>query len=396
MEFEQKVYSSLIRLKEYCEMNEFKGYDPYDGLNSKLFYKLGYFSRNKYVKLLWIQLFKKLPINIRNYVGIHTDYNPKALGLFLSSYSNLQKLNPSTQNIDKINFFIKKILELQTKGFSGICWGYNFDWQSRAFFQPKFAPTIVASSFIANSLLDAYELLKDDYLLNIALSTCDFILNDLNIHVENDKSHVFSYSPFDKSIVFNASLLGARLLSRVYSFTGEKKLMREAKKAINYVCQNQNNDGSWSYGKYSFHKWRDSFHTGYNLECISDYMKFTKDNEYEVNLRKGMNYYVNNYFTENGLCKYYDNKLYPIDMHSVSQFIITLDKTGYIIQNKKLVDNVLSWAIDHMQHPVGYFFYQKYFFYTIRIPYMRWTQAWMFLALVTYLKHFNSFSNNNR
>ena len=34
-------------------------------------------------------------------------------------------------------------------------------WQARAFFQPRNTPTVVATSFIAHGLLDAYEILKE-------------------------------------------------------------------------------------------------------------------------------------------------------------------------------------------------------------------------------------------
>jgi hypothetical protein len=54
--------------------------------------------------------------------------------------------------------------------------------------------------------------------------TIAFILNDLNRTIENENSFAFSYSPIDKSVVYNASLLGARLLARVYFYKKEKML----------------------------------------------------------------------------------------------------------------------------------------------------------------------------
>jgi hypothetical protein len=388
MSLNNKIFLSFEKLKIYCEKEGYMGYDPYDGLNSKVFNKLGFLSRIKIIKLVWIQIFKRSPINFRNLFGILPEYNPKALGLFLSSYCLTYKRDPSQNNLDKINFFIDKIISCKSEGYSGACWGYNFDWQSRAFFQPKNTPTIVVSSFIANSLIDAYEIKKDDKLLKIAKSTCDFILNDLNRYSENDKNQAFPYSPLDKSIVFNASLLGVRLLSRVYSLTRERSLIIEAKKAVNYVCNNQNIDGSWSYGTYSFHQWIDNFHTGYNLECIADYMKYSGDRDYEYNLEKGFQYYINTFFTKKGIAKYYSNKIYPIDIHSIAQLIITLDKLNKMNKYKPLVNKVLSWSIDNMQEKKGFFYYQKKRFFTIRIPYMRWSQAWMLLSLNTYLKYY--------
>ena len=32
-----EIIDSFVKLKEYCEKEEYKGWDPYDGLNSKVF-----------------------------------------------------------------------------------------------------------------------------------------------------------------------------------------------------------------------------------------------------------------------------------------------------------------------------------------------------------------------
>jgi rhamnogalacturonyl hydrolase YesR len=275
---------------------------------------------------------------------------------------------------------------MQNTAWSGSCWGYNFDWQSRAFFQPKHTPTVVATTFIGASLLDAYEVTNDVKYLNTVRSSCDFILKDLNrTYDDNNDGFSFSYSPLDNSVVYNASLLGSRLLSRVYSFTGEADLLDKARKSVLFVCQNQQSNGAWSYGRYDFHQWIDNFHTGYNLECISDYTIYSGSDEFASSLAKGFDYYINTFFTEEGIPKYYSNSIYPIDIHAPTQLIITLHKLGNYKQYAALAQKVLSWTIDHMQSPQGYFYYQINRFFTSKIPYMRWSQAWMFLAMTIYL-----------
>lgn len=382
---DNKIFDSLNKLMAYCDREEFKGYDPYDGLTSTLFQSLPFICRNRIARLIWIQGFKRSPVNLRRLSGIKKDYNPKALGIFLSGYCALFKLEPGEEYLEKILFFINKILEVSSPGLSGACWGYNFDWESRAFFQPKYTPTIVASSFIANSLLDAFEIVSDEKLLKTARSTCDFILKDLNRTLNKNGDFAFSYSTLDNSVVFNASLLGSKLLARVYSLTGETYLKEEAKKSANYCCDFQLEDGSWTYGLLPFHQWIDNFHTGYNLECISDYMKFSEDHSFEINLQKGFDYYINTFFTENGIPKYYSDSIYPIDIHAPAQLVITLSKLSKFNENRELIDKVLNWTILNMQSDKGYFYYQKNKYFTSKIPYMRWSQAWMFYALAEYL-----------
>lgn len=380
------VEKSFEKLEEYCKKENFKGWDPYDGLNSHLFESIPFISKSQIARLIWIQTFKRSPINFRKIAGIKKDYNPKGLGLFLSSYCNMYSKNLNPAYLDQIQFFSQKLIELQNTQWSGSCWGYNFDWQARAFFQPKNTPTVVATVFNASGLLDAYEITQNEELLKTARSSCDFILNDLNRTYSKSTNFAFSYSPLDKSVVFNASLLGSRLLARVYHFTGEKKLIEEAKKSVEFCCASQKTDGSWAYGTLPFHQWIDNFHTGYNLECISDYMKFSQDCSYHDHLKVGFDYYVNTFFTKEGIPKYYHNSIYPIDIHAPAQLVVTLIKLGKFEEQKDLVNRVLDWTIENMQSKKGYFYYQINKFFSSKIPYIRWAQAWMFYALSAYIK----------
>ncbi len=338
------------------------------------------------MRLAWIQFFKRSPLNLRPLLGVKKDYNPKALGLFLSGYCNLYKQQALPEYLDKINFLIEEIDQLKSKGWSGACWGYNFDWQARAFFQPKYTPTVVASTFIANAMLDAYEITGAPELLITARSTCDFVLKDLSRTFDSEGNFSFSYSPLDKSVVFNASLLGSRILARVYSFTKEKELIDEAKKSVQFCCNYQKEDGSWGYGTLPFHQWVDNFHTGYNLECIAEYMKFSNDNSYKTQVDKGFKYYINTFFTDEGIPKYYNNSVYPIDIHAPAQMVITLAKLGKFKQHQEIMDKVLNWTISKMQSDKGFFYYQVNKYFSSKISYIRWAQAWMFYALSTYLK----------
>ena len=50
-----------------------------------------------------------------------------------------------------------------------------------------------------------------------------------------------------------------------------------------------------------------------------------------------------------------------------------------------MADKVLDWAIENMRSEIGYFYFQKGKFFTLKITYIRWAQAWMFYALSEYL-----------
>jgi len=379
-----QVRESFNKLKAYCEKEDFKGWDPYDGLNSWVIQNT-LLGKSRFFRLAWIQLFKRNPINLRRLFGVKKAYNPKGLGLFLIGYCNLYKIEKREEYLKQINLLATQIIELKTEGYSGACWGYNFDWQARAFFQPKYTPTVVATTFISEALLEAYEITNNKLYLDTVISASKFVLNDLNKSYDNDGNYTFSYSPLDNTQVFNAGLLGAKLLSLVYQYTKDETLLQSAKKVVSYVCNKQKEDGSWTYGTLPFHQWIDNFHTGYNLECIHIYRKISNDISYDEHLKTGMDYYLNTFFTPEGMSKYYNNQTFPIDIHAPAQLIVTLSKFGNFNENKNFIDKVLIWTINNMQSPQGYFYYQKKKLVTSRISYIRWAQSWMFYAFSFYL-----------
>jgi rhamnogalacturonyl hydrolase YesR len=380
---------SFNKLKRYCEKENFKGWDPYDGLNSSLFQALPFLPKSRFFRLAWIQFFKRSPINFRKITGVKKEYNPKGVGLFLTGYCNLYKIDPKQEYLEKINTLSALLLDLQTPGYSGACWGYNFDWQARAFFQPKGTPTVVATTFIAEALIEAYKITHNKLYLETAISSSNFILNDLNRTFDDYGNFSFSYSPLDKTQVFNASLLGAKLLCLVYEFTKDDNLLKEAKKAVSYACNFQQENGAWAYGTLHYHQWVDNFHTGYNLECIYTYQKVSGDMQFEEHINKGLKYYLKTFFTEEGISKYYNNSVYPIDIHAPAQLIVTLSKLGVLVKNKILVDKVLLWTLESMQDKRGFFYYQKNKYFNSKIPYMRWAQAWMFYCFTFYFLNTN-------
>ena len=60
----------------------FSGYDPFDLLNSRLF-KATPMYRNEWIRLGWLQLGKRSPINFRRLLLVPKKRNPKGVSLFI-------------------------------------------------------------------------------------------------------------------------------------------------------------------------------------------------------------------------------------------------------------------------------------------------------------------------
>lgn len=402
---DQQIICSYQNLKKYCEKEGYKGWDPYDGLNSKLFRAILPLKHSALLRLCIIQGFKRNPINFRKIALVPKQHNAKGIGLFLQGYCNLAKvvkslgsrgelddeiqeaLGTEEEINGKINYLADLLISMQSKGdYHGTCWGYNFDWQARRLFLfPAYTPTVVATNFCATALMDAYEVTKEKKYLDVALSAAEFVINDLHRH-ETPEGFLFSYSPLQgNDTVYNASLLGSKLLSYCYKYTGKEEYKELAEKSVKACCAGQREDGAWVYGLLPVQNWVDSFHTGYNLDGLIAYQEQTGDTRYNDYIEKGFDYYIKNMFEADGTPKYYDIQMYPIDIHCPGQLFVTLHRLHKTEQYRDLEDKVMNWVISNMQDKKGYFYYQLKKGMSSKIPYMRWSNAFMFNAMSYYL-----------
>ncbi len=391
------IIDSFNNLKSYCEAEQFKGWDPFDGLNSKVLQTILPLKHSAILRLVVIQGFKRCPWNLRKALAVPKQYNCKGLGLFLQGYCNLYKLleqKPSLVKelgskeivLSRIHELSKLLIDLRSKGYHGSCWGYNFDWQSRRLFLfPAYCPTVVATNFCSTALMDAYEVTGNNEYLDVALDSANFILKDLHLD-EYEGGEMISYSPLHgNDLVSNASLLGSKALAYCYKYTGNKKYLEVARSSVRACCKGQREDGAWTYSQIPPKLWVDSFHTGYNLDGLIAYEEQTGDKDYQKNIEKGFDYYIKHFFNEDGSPNYYDNQQYPIDIHCPGQLLVTLHRLHKFEEYSDLAERVLDWTIQNMQDKKGYFYYQMKKGISSKIPYMRWSNAFMFYAMSYYL-----------
>jgi len=393
------IIGSFNLLKSYCEKEQYKGWDPFDGLNSKVFQSLPYFKHSAFWRLCVIQGFKRNPINLRRIALVPKEYNAKGIGLFLQGYCNLVRavrknsgltkgIGTEKELLAKVNEVADLLISLQSKGdYHGACWGYNFDWQARRIFLfPKYTPTVVATQFCATALMDAFEVTENRRYLEVALSSAEFVMQDLHRH-PCDGGFLFSYSPLPgNDTVFNASLLGSRLLAFCYHYTGKKEYLDAAKTSVAACCKGQAEDGSWIYGLGSTQGWIDSYHTGYNLDGLMGYEEMTGDLSFHECIEKGYEYYKTHFFEEDGEPWHFIGHKYPIDIHCPGQLLVTMARLHRYADDQELADKALSWVLENMQDKKGYFYYQLKKPISTKISYMRWSNAFMFCALSYYLR----------
>jgi hypothetical protein len=384
----QTVYDQLL---SWCREHDFAGHDPFDGLNSRLFQATP-LTKSRAARLAWTQLLKRSPADLRALALVPTERNAKGIALFalaqIATYRRLQ----TEESAQQVRNLLSMLLSMRVEGLSGAAWGYNFDWQSRNFFAQRNTPTVVPTTFAARAFIEAYQVFPDDEYLNTARSVCDFILRDLPRSVDTKTELCFSYAPNSDTQIFNASLLAGEVLATVGKLTDDAALCYEAERAARYVINQQQPDGSWTYGTEPNQSWIDNFHTAYILFSLKRIiMACSLGAEFHEALKRGYRYWRDNFFLADGWPKYYHDDPYPADAHAAASAVVTLLECRDLDETSAtMARQVTSWTVHNLRDQRGFFYYQRRRFYTVRKPYMRWTQAWMLYALARLLENTRS------
>lgn len=367
-----------------AQQNQYAGYDPFDGLNSQ-FFDLFPALRKGVVGLAWIQLHKRLPINLRPLCLIKPARNPKGIGLFILGLVEDYKRTQDNTYLEQANELATWLLTQQSDQtiWHHACWGYHFDWNARAFFVPKGKPNVITTIYVSQALYALGEVTQNQTFIETALDSAHFIVKTL--YSEIDNRSFFAYIPSEEAFVHNASLWGAAWVAFVASKTNNLAYKELALKVAHQSVKEQGTDGSWVYGARHHHQFIDGFHTGYNLEALHIIRQALETTEFDEAIEKGLIYYRRELIEPNGTAKYYNNNRYPLDMHSVTQAVITLLKVGGTKEDHTLATTLFDQSIKtlYMQDKQR-FVYQKHKQYTNRINYMRWTQAWVYYSMAYY------------
>jgi len=380
---ESESAMALRRLREWVEKRQYAGCEPYDILNSRLLptWISGQFPLN----WLLIQAGKHFPGNfMRKAFQVPASVNPKGVGLFLHGYCDLARCGDDTRAT--CEHLKSELQRLRSPNENHYCWGYDWDYVSlRGSSMRAFSPNAIASAFCGQALLEMAAVFSDSEAAEMASSVGEFFLERLNRPVDTPVHLCFSYTPDNYSQIFNASVLVGAFLARLGRMLGKLEYLAHAQRSMKYLADHQQADGSWKYGAAPRQAWVDGFHTGYNLCALLNYQNCSGDDSFQSSIQRGYELYSRSMFTGEGIAKYYRDSLYPIDIHSCAQGVITFCEFAQVEAGAAAAaSKVLNWTLQNMQSADGSFYYQRHRRWVHRTPFMRWGQAWMFHALSRY------------
>jgi hypothetical protein len=429
----EAVYESA---RAWSRARGYAGHDPFDALNSRLFQSTP-FRRSRLARLAWTQAFKRSPVNLRPFALVPRGRNSKGTALFALAALSRFRATRDANHLREARQLLDELLAARVRSPGGFgVWGYNFDWQGRAFYAPRGTATVVPTAFAVRALAEGVAALNPlseeaardasneegarvvegelsgepqrdaaNY-LEAAREACEFILRDLNRGDEGDGEVCFSYTPLDRTRVFNASLLAGEALAQVGALTGERELTAHALRAARYVVRRQREDGSWAYGADSYQTWADNFHTAFVLTSLARILKTcgaelegvavkdssvdnqaARGDEMRRAVSRGYEFWRSSFFLADGWPKYYHRSAHPADAHSAGAGLVACAELVDIEPDAiDLARRVARWSVRELFDRRGYFYYQKRRLYTVRTPFMRWSQGWMMYGLARLLE----------
>jgi hypothetical protein len=365
---------AIDRMRRWGEERDWRGWDPYDALNSPFVPALTLGTRAGRRALT--QAVKLSPLNLRPLLRIPPERNTKAIGLVASGYARLAAARGDEAAAGEARRWLRWLAGQSTADV-GRGWGYHFDVQTRFFAYGRGTPNVIATSFVAHAFLDGAELLDEAEWGEEASRACAFLTARL---LDDGARPYFRYLHAERELVHNANVLACSVLARTAAVTGREELLEPARAALTVTLDAQRPDGAWGYAEGEGHGWVDNFHTGYVLEGLSACVH--AERAVRPALERGLDYWERNLFLADGTPKYYDNRLLPIDTHNHAQAIETwLAVASWRAGALERAERIAEQLVRDWLEPDGHVSFQRRRWWTSRVPFVRWTTAPAFRAL---------------
>jgi hypothetical protein len=354
-------------LSAALERSDFVGWDPYDALASR---GIRAVARLPILRQAAIQGLKILPFNPRRVLGVPTTENSKALALFVSAYARLARLEPDSRFASLALALAERLEGRALPSGEGAGWGYPFDVQTRWGYYPSTRPNAVVTSFAAHALMDVEELAPPGRFSPAVDAALEYARSRLL--VEEGEEAFFAYYQGSRVPIHNASLLVASVFAR----HGHEA---DASPALDYTVSRQRSDGSWPYGEGAGLDWVDGYHTAFILWSLG---RLGAGNA----LTPALDFFLASLVDPDGAVRASPESRYPVDIHSCASAVWALSDIHERDPGAlETAGRILDWTLENMRRADGRFAFQKRRLLRASVPYTRWSDGHMLLALSQYL-----------
>ncbi|MBU1053723.1 MAG: hypothetical protein KKC46_07825 [Proteobacteria bacterium] len=282
--------------------------------------------------------------------------------------------------------FLNVLEDTRCTGYKHYCWGYPFNWETRNGTITAGTPLITTTPYVYEAFFDVYRIDKNDKWLHIMQSIAMHAFDDIKDFQISPNACSCSYTPYDQGGVINACAYRAFLLTSASITFSDENYWRVAEKNLNFVLENQQPNGSWSYAIDGIRDFVDHFHTCFVLKALAKIEKLTGHQGCKQAIERGVKYYVKNLFDEQGLPKPFSKAprltVYRKELYDYAECInLCLLLKNRFEELNGILSNVLTDLLLNWQKNDGSFRSRKLLLGWDNVPMHRWAQSQLFRSL---------------
>jgi len=315
---------------------------------------------------------------------------PIADAHYAMGFAFLYQTTANPVYLQKAMHFLTALRESRCGGFNEYCWGYPFDWVWHGGTIKAQTPLITSTPYVYEAFLQVNEVQPQDEFRRVLASIAQHVSNDIKDFQTSTIASSCSYTPFSGGGVLNAAAYRAFLLTSASRVLSKDEYWLKAERNVNFVCENQNPDGSWPYAVDGVRGFVDHFHTCFVMKALAKIYALTGYKACGDALAKGVKYYLNNLFAADGLPKPFSKAprltVYKRELYDCAECInLCLLLRDEFPQLETTLQVVIGGILNEWVKPDGSFRSRRLYCGWDNVPMHRWGQSQMFRSLAYYL-----------
>jgi hypothetical protein len=409
----EELWAAVSKFSAWLDSTGYASYDPYDIWGTRY----GRLARRLYYRKNPAGVVMSAPLILMEILCpglrrlfVSKDRYPTADAQLILAYLNLyeasrdRELSDASGLLDaphapapssclaKAKDLAEGLLPQSVPGYSGFCWGYPFDWQNVNGLMPKNTPHITATPYCYEAFTRLYDLTGEGRYLEVARSITAFVSEDLTDTPTGSESSASSYTPHDSGKVVNASAYRAFLLFDAARRFQSGAFRTKAEHNLRFILQSQQADGSWLYAiDNPAEAFIDNFHTCFVLKNLYKLNRHLQRAEVRQAIRRGYEWYRKALFDEEDNPKSFAVsprlQIVRLEAYNIAEAITLGALLRDEIPGAFALAQVLATRLTRQYAvPAGYWVTRIYLGGVRHtLPFLRWPQAQLFLALTNML-----------
>ncbi len=312
---------------------------------------------------------------------------PICIAHFGIGYLNLYQTTNKRYFLENAIALVPELLSMASDKSHGLGWGMNFDWYTRGNIIPANTPSNTQTSYVYEFFSDLLAITNDDRLEGYLRRIAEHVFGDYR-EMSHGDSIACSYFTTDNRIVVNANSYRMLMLCDAGYRFDNPDYTKKGLATLNYVISKQNPDGSWPYSEEE--PFVDNYHTCFVLRNLLKTRAVIGKNHsrLETAIDNGLKYYFAHLFDQRGLpiSRSVGSQI-KIPAYDSYDFAESLNLLSEFKLDRALMTGILEFVLANLLTKEGWFRFRIFPFFNAKgIPYMRYANSAMFVALTNILK----------